>query len=135
MSQDARKVAGSTPPPQTDKPAADSPTFALLTAAFGGTIALIWGFETRACDGIVAGALAAMMRATLLALTHLPELVLLASIFVAHLAVVYLAARCRLFRGREALLAIVLPLASFFVGLFVAGTIWFESTCALHPWR
>ena len=135
MPQDVPKTPPSTPPPYLAEPAAHSPAFALLVTAFAGTIALLWGFETRACDGIVAGLIAAMMRATFLAFTHLPEFVLLAAVFAVHLAVAHLVARHRPFRKREELLATVLPLASFFAGLFVAGTTWVEGTCALHPWR
>lgn len=135
MSSDASKIATPTPPTQSAEQRPGAPAFALLLGAFAGTIALIWGFESRACEGVVAGAFAAMMRASFLAQTHPPELALLVLIFAAHLAIGCLAARRRPFRGREELLAMVLPLASFPLGLLVADSAWFESACALHPWR
>jgi len=117
------------------EPGAVSPGWALLLAAFAGTVALIWGFETRACHGVIAGAIAAAMRVSFLTLTHLPELALQALIFAVHLAIGYLAARRPPFRGRAELLPMVFGLASYLVGLYVGGAGWFDSTCALHPWR
>ena len=125
----------STPTPPTPGKGAGSPILALLLAAYGGTITLVWGFETSACQGIVAGALAAVMRTTFLALTHPPELVMLLMVFAAHLGLAYLMARRRLFRGREQLLTMLLPMASFLVGVLVADMAWFEGRCAMHPWR
>lgn len=114
---------------------AASSALVLLVAAFAGTVALVWGYETRACDGVIAGALAAMMRAGFLALVHLPELLKLLMIFFAHLGVAYLAARRPPFHKREELLTIVLPVIGFLLGWLVADMAWFEGRCALHPWR
>lgn len=135
MSPDSPKIVDSVPPPHSPERSAGSSALAILLAAFAGTIALVWGFETNACQGFIAGAIAAVMRASFLALTHLPELALLVLIFSAHLGVGYLAARRRPFQGREELLTMVLPIGSFLLGLLVANTAWFASTCALHPWR
>lgn len=135
MSQAVPKVAVASPPTPVGEPGVAAPRIALLVAAFAGTVGVIWGFETRACGGVVSGAIAAMMRASFLALTHPPELVLLALIVALHLAVGYLAVRRRPFRGRVELLPMVFSLASFLLGLSLGGTGWFASTCALHPWR
>ena len=124
-----------TPTPPSTGAGTHSTMFALLLAAYGGTIALVWGMETEACQGIVAGALAAIMRTTFLALTHPPELLRLLLVFAAHLGLAYLVARRRPFRGREALLTLVLPVASFIIGWYVADLPWFDSRCAMHPWR
>lgn len=103
-------------------------------AAFGGTIALVWGFESSACGSLITGAIAAAMRSTFLAMTHLPELALSAALFAVHVGVAHLAARRRPFRGREELLAVVLPLASFPLGLLAHEAALFGTRCALHPW-
>lgn len=134
MSPDTpRVVTGAPPPPRPDE-AAGSTALAVLMAASGGTITLIWGYETTACAGVIAGAVAAVMRVTFLALTHLPELVLLATVFAVHVGVGHLAARRRPFRGRGELLMLVLPVASFLLGLLIHDTPWFSARCALHPW-
>lgn len=124
-----------TPTPPSTGAGTHSTMFALLFAAYGGTIALAWGLETHACQGIVAGALAAIMRTTFLALTHPPELLRLLMVFAAHLGLAYLVARRRPFRGREVLLTMLMPMASFLVGLLVADLAWVDSRCAMHPWR
>lgn len=135
MSSDPEKHMSSVSSPPVAAEGARSRAFALLLAAFGGAITLVWGFETIACKGVVAGAIAAAMRASFLALTHLPELGLQLLIFGAHFAVAYAATRRGPFRAREELLTMVLPVLSFVVGLAAASTIWAESQCALHPWR
>ncbi len=134
MSQELPKAAVAPPRGLVREPGAGSPGLALLLAAFAGTVALIWGFETRACDSVVGGAIAAVMRASFLALTHLPELALMAEIFAVHLAIGYLAAHRRPFRGRVELLPMVIAPASFLVGLFIGSAGWFERACALRPW-
>lgn len=135
MSADTPAVMVRPLPPQAPQPTAGSSAWPLWLAAFAGTVALIWGFETSACRGLVAGAVAAMMRAGFLVLTHLPELGLLVLIFAAHLGMAYLASRRPPFRGRNELLTLALPLASFLLGWALAGTVWVDSGCALHPWR
>lgn len=129
-----RSVDVMSPPPVPDAPGW-SPAGVLLVAAFVGTIALLWGYETRACSGVVAGAVAAAMRASFLALTHLPEFGLLLLVFGAHLGAAFAATRRGPFRAREELLTLVFPMLSFVLGLLAAGTGWFEGQCALHPWR
>lgn len=135
MSPDPLKHMPALPPPPSSETGGRSPALALLMAAFAGTIALIWGFETSVCNGIVAGAVAAAMRASFLALTHMPELGLLLLVFGAHLGVAYAATRRGPFRTREELLTMVLPIVSFVFGLLAADTALFVSKCALHPWR
>lgn len=132
MSSEPRKIA--TAAPQTAEERPGSSALALLVAAFAGTIGVVWGFEANACNGFIAGVVAALMRATFLAFTHPPELILQLMLFAMHLGVAHLVARRRPFRGRQELLAMVLPLASFVVGWAAARTAWVESTCALHPW-
>ena len=99
-----------------------------------GTIGVVWGVEANACYGLIAGAVGALMRATFLAFTHPPELMFQLMLFAVHLGIAHLLARRRPFRGREELLAMVLPIASFVIGWAAAQTAWVESTCALHPW-
>lgn len=74
------------------------------------------------------------MRATFLAFTHLPEFAFLLMVFAAHLGIARLLARRPPFRGREELLTMVMPLASFAAGLAAADAPFFTGTCALHPW-
>lgn len=105
-----------------------------MVAAFMGTIGVVWGVEANACYGLIAGAVGALMRATFLAFTHPPELMFQLMLFAVHLGIAHLLARRRPFRGREELLAMVLPIASFVIGWAAAQTAWVESTCALHPW-
>ena len=132
MSPDPSNVA--TAAPQSRKERTGSSAVALLVAAFAGALGVVWGFEANACNGFIAGAIAAIMRATFLVFTHPPELIFQLMLFALLLAVAHLVARHRPFRGREELLAMVLPLASFVVGWAAARTAWVESTCALHPW-
>lgn len=134
MSSDSPKIEAAAPTPQPAEERTGSSALVLLVAAFAGTISSVWGFEANACNGFIAGAIGAVMRATFLAFTHVPELAFQLALLFIHLGIAHIMARRRPFRRREELLTMVLPIASFVAGWATANTTWVERTCALHPW-
>ena len=132
MTPDPQKAPAETTPPAPETGIGVGAS--VFVAAFVGTIALVWGYETTACDSVVAGAVGAVLRAGFLVLTDESTLVLFLLVFVACMAMAYVLTRMPPFRGREELLTLLLPSATFLLGLFIPEHVWAGATCALHPW-
>jgi hypothetical protein len=108
--------------------------FVVLFSAIAASITAIWGYDTVACRGILAGAMSALMRAGFLAFVHTGTLLGCIGLFAVFLAAAYGLTRSAAFRNRQELLSLALPVSAFPGGLAAAKFSGVAFGCTLHPW-
>lgn len=106
----------------------------VLFSAFAASVSAIWGYDTVACKGILAGAMSALMRAGFLVFVHPWTLFGCIGLFAVFLAAAYALSRSAAFRNRQELLSLALPVLAFPSGLAAAKFSGIAFSCTLHPW-
>lgn len=106
----------------------------VLFSAFGATVSAIWGYDTVACKGILAGAVSALMRSGFLVFVHIPTLLACLGLLALFLAAAHGLTRSVAFKNRQELLTFVLPVFAFLAGLVVAKVLGIAFRCTLYPW-
>lgn len=106
----------------------------VLVSAFGAAVTALWGYDTVACNGLMAGALSALLRASFLVFVHAWTLAACLGLFLLFLGLAYGLARCGFMRQRQELLTLALPVFAFAAGAASANLGNVGLMCALHPW-
>lgn len=108
----------------------------LVVLVSGGltTVSGIWGYDAITCNGILAGAVSAVMRAGFLVFVHPPTLAACLGLLALFVGISYSLVASRLFRGRQELVAFVLPALGLAGGVAIGQLGHIGLRCALSPW-
>lgn len=117
-------------------PRADQPSRVgiVLLSAFAATVSAIWGYDTIACNGLLAGALSALTRAGFLVFVHTGTLAGCLGLLALFIVVAHWLTRRRALENRQELVTFVLPVAALLGGLALGMFAHIGLRCALHPW-
>lgn len=113
---------------------AQSGGIVVLFSAGLATVSALLGYETIACNGVLAGALSALLRAGYLVFVH-PWTLLGCLALLALFAAIAQGLTCwPPLRKRKELVAFILPASALLAGLAVGKFAPLGLKCALHPW-
>jgi len=101
---------------------------------FGSAVAAVWAYDLVACGGVVAGALSTLITLSIHVFVRTDVLLAVGLAFAAGTGAGVVLARRRLFRQKQELLLLLLPVAAFLIGLGVAMSGWVRLECSQGPW-
>lgn len=106
----------------------------VLFSAFVAAVSALWGHDTVACDGFVAGAFSTLMRAGFLVFVDPWTLVGCLGLLGLLLGVAQWLVGTAAFRARQELVAFLLPVSAFLAGVAAGMLGGLGVACSLRPW-
>jgi hypothetical protein len=111
-----------------------SPRGIVILIGYASTISAVLGYDIVACGGVATGVASALMRLSFLVFVSASVLATVLLLFFCCSAIALAVGALPVFRERKELLLLVIPVASFLIGILAALSGEMAVRCALSPW-